>query len=252
MEVERILGLSFFNGSAAAAVAAAIASRGCVVIPASPALIKLNYDEGYRHALQRANLVIPDSVLLAHLWRFATGRRLTNISGIDYLRCLLQEPSVNPTENIFWIMPSEGAKQKAIEFLRRGGCEVTEECCHVASGNSAPFQDHVLLLKLEKRQPQHVVIALHGGGQESLGIYLRDYLLYRPTIHCVGAALGFLTGDENAIPEWAQRHHLGWLARLASQPRMLLPRVAIVVSVAAMVLRYRSELPRLRTRWSEV
>lgn len=249
---ERILGISFFNGTAAAAVTAAIATRGCVAIPASPALIKLNYDEEYRQALREADLVLPDSGLLARLWRLATGRPLSKISGIHYLRCLLGEPSVTQSGNTLWIVPSEPAKEKALAFLRKRGCEVVDDCCHVAARSSASFQDHAVLLKLEERRPQHVVIALQRGGQESLGIYLRDYLLYRPTIHCVGAALGFLTGDEAAIPEWAQRYQLGWLARLKSQPSMLLPRLGIALAFAAMVFRYRSELPPLRTRWTDL
>lgn len=249
---ERILGVSFFNGTASGAVTEATARGGCVLIPASPALLKLNYDEVYRDALQQADLVLPDSGLLARLWRIATGRSLTKISGIDYLRCLLDQPSIKDRGNTFWILPSEAAKQMAVPFLRKHGCEVLEDCCHVASQNNASFQDHALLLKLEERQPPHVVIALHWRGKESLGIYLRDYLLYRPTIHCVGAALGFLTGDEDAIPEWAQRHQLGWLARLGSQPRMILPRLGIALALAAMVFRYRSELPPLRTRWTDL
>jgi UDP-N-acetyl-D-mannosaminuronic acid transferase (WecB/TagA/CpsF family) len=96
------------------------------------------------------------------------------------------------------------------------------------------------------------VIGLRAGLQEPLAVYLRDYLLYRPCIHCVGAALGFLSGDEDPIPDWARKFQLGWLARLIGQPRMLLPRFALALSFAAIVLRYRSELPPLRTRWTDI
>ena len=34
-----------------------------------------------------------------------------------------------------------------------------------------------------------------------------------PAIHCIGAALGFLTGDQVRIPHWADQWILGWLFR---------------------------------------
>ena len=62
---ERILGISFFNGSVEEAVERHLSNGGAVVVPASPALVKLNYDQAYRSALQQADLVLPDSELLA-------------------------------------------------------------------------------------------------------------------------------------------------------------------------------------------
>ena len=65
---------------------------------------------------------------------------------------------------------------------------------------STSAQDYSILVKIEEEKPKHVVIAITGGGQEKLALYLRDYLLYRPSIHCIGAALGFLSGEEKPIP----------------------------------------------------
>ena len=109
-------------------------------------------------------------------------------------------------------------------------------------------------MEIETRQPRDIVIAMAAGVQEQLGLYLRDYLHCqpRPNIHCVGAALGFLTGDQPPISEWADKHNLGWLPRLLSQPRMLIPRIGIAFALIGMVLKYRSELPPLRKRWTEV
>ncbi|MDQ6655088.1 MAG: WecB/TagA/CpsF family glycosyltransferase [Verrucomicrobiota bacterium] len=251
---ERVLGVSFFNNAVEDAVAEILWRKGCLVIPASPALIKLNYDKEFREALRKADVVLPDSGLLARLWKLASGRKLNKISGIDYLRCLCKEESFGRDPRTFVILPSEAAKEKAIAFFAGQGCSVLPENCPVISdpGAGAGAQNHELLLKLEERRPQHVVIALHRRGQESLGIYLRDYLLYRPAIHCVGAALALLSGDQAAIPEWAQRYQLGWFSRLLSQPRMILPRFGIALALAGMVFRYRSEMPPLRARWTDL
>ena len=72
---ERILGISFFNGTARSAVEHFRQIGGYMVAPASPALVKLNYDEEYRRALQQADLAIADSELLALVWKAATGRK---------------------------------------------------------------------------------------------------------------------------------------------------------------------------------
>ena len=88
---ERVLGISFFNGTPAEAVEHLKLTGGLAVMPAAPALIKLNYDTDYRLALQKADLALADSSLLVLLWKLARRRRLNKISGITYLKCLLRD-----------------------------------------------------------------------------------------------------------------------------------------------------------------
>jgi N-acetylglucosaminyldiphosphoundecaprenol N-acetyl-beta-D-mannosaminyltransferase len=249
---EKILGVRFFCGSAAEAVEHFLHASGYMVVPASPALIKLRYDEEYRRALQNADLALADSGLLVALWRIVTGRKLKKVSGIAYLRCLLERDDIRSAGNFFWVVSSEHAKAKAIQWLRERTFEIKAENVHVAPRGGGATKDHALLLGIEKQRAKNIVIALGAGTQEKLGLYLREYLLQRPNIHCVGAALGFLTGEERPIPEWAERCRLGWLFRLLAQPRMLLPRIGIAFVLAGMVLKHRSELPPLKTRWAEV
>src|ERR1700704_5673066 len=217
---EKILGVSFFNGTAAEAVDEMDRAGGLLVSPVSPALLKLRYDEDYRRALQQANLAIPDSSLLVLLWKIATGRALRKLSGLGYLKCLLRDAAFRKTK-LFWVVSSEQAKQRAVNWLSAQGLGIDQQNCYVWT--AGPGQDYPLLAEIESRRPDHIVIATTGAGQEKLGLYLRDYLVYRPKIHCVGAALGFLTGAERPIPEWAERFHLGWLFRLMAQPRMIIP-----------------------------
>ena len=248
---ERVLGITFFNGTGPEAVENFKRKGGLAVMPASPALIKLNYDTEYRLALQKADLALADSGLLTLLWRLVTGRHLKKISGISYLKSLLADCETRKNEKLFWVVSSEASKRKAITWLRGSSFPVDEADCYVAD-REAQEHAHALLFEIEKRRPQHVIIAIRGAAQEKLGLYLRDFLLYRPNIHCVGAALGFLTGEERPIPEWAERYRVGWLLRLMSQPGMLLPRIGIAFALARMVFMYRSELPPLRERWTDL
>src|SRR6202040_898247 len=99
---ERILGVSFFNGTPSAAVEDFLQAGGVLVAPASPALINLKYDPDYRRALQTADMALPDSTLLAVLWRIASGRRLRKISGLSYLKTLLDHNRFRERANAFW------------------------------------------------------------------------------------------------------------------------------------------------------
>jgi N-acetylglucosaminyldiphosphoundecaprenol N-acetyl-beta-D-mannosaminyltransferase len=249
---ERVLGVAFFTGTVAEAVEHHVASGGYVVIPAAPALLKLKYDEEYRRAMQNADLVLADSGLLVLLWRMAGGTKLRKISGLGYFKHLFEQGGIQQSRSVFWIFASDGAKEKAARWLSDRGHQLEERHCFIASAPPSSSQDYAILVRLEEDKPKHVVIAMAGGGQEKLALYLRDYLLYSPSIHCIGAALDLLSGEERAIPEWAERSHLGWLIRLFAQPRMFFPRIGIALALARMVFKYRSELPPLQKRWADI
>ena len=151
-----------------------------------------------------------------------------------------------------WVFASDETRQRALNWLRANGLLVDEEHCYVRAQSSSTSHDHELLLKIEQLKPDHVIIAFAGGSHEELGLYLRDYLVYRPSIHCVGSAMALLTGEEKAIPGWAAQHDLGWMARLLSQPAMFLPRIGMAISLCLMVVWYRTGLPPLRKRWTDV
>ncbi len=252
MQSERVLGIPFFTSTAGAAVERHVEKGGYLVIPAAPALLKLSYDEGYRRAMQSADLALADSGLLVLLWRLAGGGKLKKVSGIAYFKQLFEHGGIQRGESTFWVFASDRAKERASRWLAERGLRIEDRNCFVASGPASSSQDYEILVKIEEEKPRHVVIAMAGGSQEKLALYLRDYLLYRPSIHCIGAALDFLSGEERAIPEWAERNHLGWLIRLFAQPRMVLPRIGIAFALARMIFKYGSELPPLRKRWADI
>jgi UDP-N-acetyl-D-mannosaminuronic acid transferase (WecB/TagA/CpsF family) len=64
-----------------------------------------------------------------------------------------------------------------------------------------------------------------------------------PAIHCIGAAIAFLSGDQVHIPAWADRFYLGWLFRCLSSPKRYVPRYLDAFGLAPLLWRYRSELP---------
>ena len=108
-----------------------------------------------------------------------------------------------------------------------------------------PVTDPALLELLERIRPQHVIITIGGGNQEPLGLYLKENLSFRPAIHCIGAAIAFLSGDQVIIPVWADRLYLGWLFRSVSAPHRYVPRYWGARKLLAMMVKYRDRLPPL-------
>jgi UDP-N-acetyl-D-mannosaminuronic acid transferase (WecB/TagA/CpsF family) len=121
-----------------------------------------------------------------------------------------------------------------------------------ASPASSPgIEDPKLVSILESRKPNHIIVGIGGGIQEKLGFYLRENLSYRPAIHCIGAALAFLTGDQKPIPMWADRMYLGWFLRLARAPHHYARRFSPAFRLPGMIWRYGSELPEIREQRTE-
>ena len=82
--------------------------------------------------------------------------------------------------------------------------------------------------------------------QDKLGSYLKQNCGYRPGIYCIGAAPGFVTGDQVRIPMWADRFYLGWIFRVFAQPRVFIPRFWSARKLPWLVSKYGKEMPELR------
>jgi UDP-N-acetyl-D-mannosaminuronic acid transferase (WecB/TagA/CpsF family) len=245
---EQILGISFFTGMAAEAVARINASGGFLVAPSAPGMVRLVEDEPYRRAMLAANVAIPDSGFMVLLWRLLGHRGIERLSGLKYLQQLLVTWQGEGIAEIFYVLPNAAAQEKLLEWSRRESFPVKIDNCYIAPHYGREIEDRRLLDLLEERRPAHVLIGIGSGPQEKLGHYLRENLKFRPASHCIGAALGFITGHQTSIPDWADRLYLGWLLRFVAQPRLFAPRVLMALRLAPLIFRYREKLPPLRSR----
>jgi N-acetylglucosaminyldiphosphoundecaprenol N-acetyl-beta-D-mannosaminyltransferase len=240
---QRILGVRFFAGSAEEAVQ--IGLRGSlVVVPAAPALVDLKTNEHYREALLNSDLAITDSGLMVLVWRILSGKKLSRVSGLKYLKLLFEMKALLPRESVLWIMPGVTARDQNLAWLHSQGYDFTENDCYVAPHYSGGIiVDPALVEMANKRKPKHIVVCLGGGTQERLGLMLKRECNFKPSIHCIGAAIGFLTGNQVRIPAWADRFFLGWLFRCLSEPGKFIPRYLKACQLVPMMIRYRDHLP---------
>jgi len=242
---KRILGISFLVCSAGEAVGLVSRAGGLVVMPSAPALKNLPYDPDYREALLEADFAIPDSSLMVILWNLIQFDRIPKISGLKYLRALISEQEFRRPGSSFWVMPTACALERNQAWLGANGITLGSDEFYLAPMYGPAIEDAELLRRIEAHRPRHVVLGLGGGVQERLGLYLKRNLSYRPAIHCIGAAIAFLSGDQVRIPAWVDSLGLGWMWRIFSNPRAFAPRYWGARNLAPLLLRHRDRLPAL-------
>jgi UDP-N-acetyl-D-mannosaminuronic acid transferase (WecB/TagA/CpsF family) len=268
---KRMLGIDFFVGTAAEAVASISKNGGLVVAPAAPSFIALQDDPDYRRAIADADLAIADSGWAVLFWRLLRREKLTRISGLALFKALLETKDARIPGNLFWILPSEKAKTKTLEFGQVSGYPITDDDCYVApkyftcshgsvsreerervsQKRGYSIADDALVAILQSRKPKHIIVGIGGGMQDKLGSYLKHQLTYRPGIYCIGAAPGFVTGDQVTIPMWADRFFVGWMFRITAQPRTYFARYWRARTVALLIKEYGREMPPLRQRFND-
>jgi N-acetylglucosaminyldiphosphoundecaprenol N-acetyl-beta-D-mannosaminyltransferase len=243
----QILGIRFFNGDVDEAVAVMLQNGGFLAAPSGTCFARLREDDAYRRAIVSADMAIADSGLMVVLWRLSRRENVQRISGLKYLKYLLARLAGEGTSESFWVLPDERAQEKLLDWARHNAFLISGENCYIAPRYGSDVEDRNLAALIEQNHPVHVIIAIGSGAQEKLGYYLRENSSYRPAIHCIGAALGFITGDQVAIPNWADRFYLGWLWRLFAQPSVFIPRLSRALELPWLIWKYGEKLPPMRT-----
>ncbi len=238
-----ILGLRFFVGAADEAVQLGLRG-GLVVVPSAPVLVAMVEDSETCAALQGSRLALTDSGLMVLVWNLIRHDRVQRVSGLEYLQLILRQPALSVPGATFWIMPNEEALVRCLNWLQGEGHPVGRENFYLAPFyGSGALHDRELLETLMRLQPSHIFTGVGGGVQERLGYYLQENLSFLPGIHCIGAAIGFLTGDQVHIPMWADRARLGWLLRCLAAPQRFVPRYWKARKLVSLLLRYGERSP---------
>jgi hypothetical protein len=227
----------------------------------------LQDDPDYRQAVADADLAIADSGWAVLFWRLLRREKLTRISGLALFKALLETADARIPENLFFILPSERAKTKTLEFGRVSGYPITDADCYVApryfscshgsvsreerdrvsQKRGYSIADDALVAILQSRKPRHIIIGIWRGNagqarqlpKTSTDIPLRN-LLHRSCVRLryrrsnrhsdVGRSI-FCRLD---IPPFCATAHV-------------LPRFWSVRRLPGLILRYGRELPGART-----
>jgi len=245
-EFRTILGVRFFAGSLKGAVDRML-HGGLLVVPSAPVLRLIETDLESREALLEADFVIADSAYMVLVWQLLQWEKIPRISGLAYLDELLSRPEMKRPEETVWVMARPKSAETNRAWLQTQGIDPPDSHIYLAPVYPpGPIQDPVLLEMLERLRPRHVIMTIGGGSQERLGLYLRRNLSFVPGIHCIGAAIAFLSGDQVKVPMWADKFYLGWLIRTMDNPKLYGPRYASSFALAKLMFRFRGMLPPLK------
>jgi N-acetylglucosaminyldiphosphoundecaprenol N-acetyl-beta-D-mannosaminyltransferase len=236
-----ILGVRFFIADLQGLLAEVAKGKGLVVFPSAPVMVRLEEDPAHRQALEGADFAVTDSALMVLLWLARTGERIRRISGLRFLRAYLTPECVGSAGRTFWVMPSTDDAEANRAWLASRAIAVDAGDVYIAPHypRAGDIEDEALLAAVQARRPQVIFVCLSGGVQERLGWFLRKRMGASATILCVGGAIAFLSGRQNAIPVWADRLGLGWLLRLIAAPRSFSQKVSRVGRIFPLIWRYR-------------
>lgn len=233
---EQVLGIPFYKGTAADCYQRLHRHGGLLTAPSGPGLATVFSDQVYYQSVLASDLVIPDSGYLVLLWNTFFGGNLTRLSGLEFINYFVEAFPRECQQRLFLVNPTQSEQDANLRYLRSLGIHLTEDDCYIAPHyRQGAIVDKVLLAKLEEKRPQWVLINIGGGVQEILGAWLKKRLSYSPALLCTGAAIAFKTGKQVAIPNWADRVYLGWLFRIASDPRKYYKRYWEAVPLAKLL-----------------
>jgi len=240
----QVLGVSIARLTIEQAIERAL-QGGLILAPSGPGLCDLERDPDYRDALLGSDLNLADSGLVILAEAVRSRQVLPRASGLGYLEALLERHELKEDQGVFWVMPSRASMRRNLAWLRSSGFPTTEEDCYLAPlyPRRGRVEDPSLAALLTERRPAHVIVCIGSGPQEKLGLYLKRELPYRPAIHCLGAAIGFLSGDQASIPRWADRFLLGWLVRCIHDPKTFVPRYLTAFRLVYLLARYGAAPP---------
>lgn len=245
---QQILGITFSDGPVESLISKAL-KGGLVVVPSGPGLVvDLLKNPDYRMAVKTADLALPDSGAMVLFWKLFRGKSIERVSGLRFLKHLLMENALKESGATFWVHPTQGQKTVNENWLRKQGFNIPDKSNYVAPMYpQRDIEDHSLWEFLKYENPKAIVLCIGGGVQERLGWWLREQ--YRkedrscPPIISTGAAIGFLSGNQVNVPNWADKFFLTWLVRCISNPKIYIPRYWSALPLAWLILRYGKKCP---------
>lgn len=213
-------------------------------------LVKLRFDQAFRHAYERAKFVTADGWPVAWMAR-RKGVKVERTTGADMVEPLCREAAERGLP-VYLFGSSDGSLEKAAVHLcvKYPGLKI--------AGMEAPpygFDPHSDMaveaaMRIKQSGARLCFVAL-GAPRQELFADRAHKLCEETGFLCIGAALDFLAGYQERAPEIMQKTGAEWLYRLMKNPRRMASRYGgSAMLFAEMVLRNVLRRPDLRLDFS--
>jgi exopolysaccharide biosynthesis WecB/TagA/CpsF family protein len=176
----------------------------------------------YRAAIERADLVLNDSRVLARLARLG-GMNLPLAPGSDLTRELLNN-RIRSGSRIALV----GGSDTDCAWLRTQlpECDVAHLAPPMGVRDRSDLQEEIARF-VEGQSPDFTFLAIGAPQSELVAQLIAERNRARGVALCIGASIEFLTGTRRRAPRWMQVAGIEWLFRLLSEPRRLWHRYLV-------------------------
>jgi N-acetylglucosaminyldiphosphoundecaprenol N-acetyl-beta-D-mannosaminyltransferase len=205
------------------------ASARFVAVTAMHGVAEARQNEGFRHILNSADLVVADGTPLVWFGRIKGHRLRRRVSGCDLLDKFCRETGSAYRHFFFGGIP--GAAESLARVLQ------DKFGILIAGTYTPPFrpltnvEEAELAAIVEQASPDVLWVGLSSPKQETW-MFDHRHRLKVPLMLGVGAAFDLNSGNVRRAPVWMRDHGLEWLFRLGAEPRRLWRRYLITIPKA--------------------
>jgi UDP-N-acetyl-D-mannosaminuronic acid transferase (WecB/TagA/CpsF family) len=197
--------------------------KAYLVAPAASSLSQIVADRQHLIALQKSTVAIFDSGFFCILLLILKGIIIKKNSGFFFLKYLLSIDSIKKSK-LLLIDPTKRTSLINKKFLRIN--KFTKLKSYIAPiYNPIDVKDLKLIQLIDLYKPKYILLNIGGGIQEKLAFFINKNSKNNQIIFCLGAAIGFYTGDQAPINNFFDKIYAGWLIRVLYNPIVFLPRV---------------------------
>ena len=219
-------GIKFYNETFINILHKLLFKGGYLVAPAASSLSEIYKKKKYYNSLIFSDVAIFDSGFFCILLRLFKGIKVKKLSGYFFLKLILDYKSIK-SKKFYLINPNLYEDKKNFNLLRRKN--IFNQKSYISPKyNLSNYNDYKLINKINKFNPDFIIINLGGGIQEPLGRFIQLKIKNKKTvILCTGAAISFITKVQAPINNFFDKYYLGWLIRLMHNPKNFFPRIIL-------------------------
>ena len=175
-------------------------------------------NRAYREALDHADIVHADGGFVVLASRFLAGAAVPDRSATTDLIHDLARAGLRSGLSHFLLGGTEAVNAACAERLRELYPDI--EIAGRRNGYFGPKDEPGVLDEIAAANPDVLWIGLGKPREQLFAVRHRERLRAKWAITC-GGCFNYITGHYRRAPQWMQEHHLEWLFRAVTTPRLL-------------------------------